>query len=362
MTKRIKIIPIFVPHQGCVNDCVFCNQKKITGLSTSMTKEQAEFIINRNLSTMDEDCEVQIAFYGGSFTAIDLQVQKELLGVAKKFKDCGKIQKIKLSTRPDYINDNILNVLKDNKVDIIELGVQSLDEEVLVLNNRGHEVKHVREAVELIKKYGFTLGLQMMIGLAGDNEEKSINTAKEFIKMKPQLVRIYPTLVLKETVLAQMLNDGVYIPFELQRAVELSAKLLMMFQYNDINVIRVGLQPTDNITLGNDVLAGPFHPAFRQLTQSAIYKLIIDMTIRDMNINESDDVKVMINKKHVSDFVGNKKSNINYIKDKYGVKNIKVFEKELDENLIHIQHKDNLKVIDVKKCIGEYLRENNLNE
>lgn len=360
INKKIKIIPIFVPHQGCINDCVFCNQKKITGMSTSMTQKQATYIIERNLKTINKDSEIQIAFYGGSFTAIDLEIQRELLGLARKYKENGQIQKIKLSTRPDYINDNILNILKENKVDIIELGVQSLDEEVLIKNNRGHNVKSVYDAVELIKKYKFTLGLQMMVGLAGDDENKCIKTAKKFIKLKPDLVRIYPTLVLKETMLEEMMKTGHYKPLDLDDAVKISAKLLMMFQYHNINVIRVGLQPTDNITLGNDVLAGPFHSAFRQLTQSRIYKIIIDQVFETNSIKDLDDICIEINKRHISDFVGNRKTNIKHIKETYGIKKVKMLSSNISENIINIHYNNKVVAMDIKKCSEKYLKNNNL--
>ncbi|WDV47664.1 radical SAM protein [Clostridiaceae bacterium M8S5] len=360
MSKKIKIIPIFVPHQGCVNDCVFCNQKKITGLSTSMTKEQVIFIIERNLKTMSDDCQKQIAFYGGSFTAIDLTIQKELLAVAKSYKDSKRIDKIKLSTRPDYINRHILDILKENRVDIIELGVQSLDEEVLRLSNRGHSIKHVYDAVKLIREYKFTLGLQMMIGLAGDNEEKCIKTAKEFIKLKPDIVRIYPTLVLKETLLADMLSSGEYQPVNLEEAVRISAKLLMMFTFNGINVIRVGLQPTDNITEGNDVLAGPFHPAFRQLTESYIYRLIIDESFAENDIKDTESISVEISSKQISNFVGNKKTNINHITKVFRINKVNIMANNELKQEIKVYIKDEIIDIDIKKYTKKYLKENGL--
>lgn len=202
------IIPIFVPHLGCPHDCVFCNQERITGLSTSVTSEEVENIIEEHLKTFKSPSIIEVAFYGGSFTAIDIEVQKSLLAIPLRYKKEKKIDYIRLSTRPDAIDDLILTNLKDHLVDTIELGVQSLNQEVLDLSGRGHTTDDVYEAVNLIKEYGFNLGLQMMVGLPGDTRERAINTCKEFIKLDPFCVRIYPTLVIVDTFLErQYLNE-----------------------------------------------------------------------------------------------------------------------------------------------------------
>ena len=186
-----KIIPIFVPHQGCPHDCIFCNQKKITGLSTSMTDEDARDIIIESLKTIPDDAEVEIAFFGGSFTAIDTDIQRKLLSVAKDFKDMGKVDDIRLSTRPDCIDDKELDLLKEYGVTIIELGVQSMNEDVLVKSIRGHHRDVVFTSAKMIKVAGFKLGLQMMLGLPGDSKDRCISTARDFVDIKPDFVRIY---------------------------------------------------------------------------------------------------------------------------------------------------------------------------
>lgn len=272
MTKHY-IIPIFVPHFGCPHDCIFCNQKKITGLTTNVKPKDVENIIDEYLGYFRKDSYIEVAFYGGSFTAIDMDIQSALLEIPYKYKTNGIIDAIRMSTRPDAIDNIILDNLKKYSVDTIELGVQSLDEVVLNASERGHTAQEVYKASELIKSYGFNLGLQMMIGLPEDSFEKSLYTCREFIKLNPYNVRIYPTLVIKGTFLEKQYLKGDYQPLTIDEAVAQSSILLMLFYLNAINVIRVGLQPTENIQMGKDVVAGPFHPSFRQLVESNIYRL-----------------------------------------------------------------------------------------
>lgn len=315
MKKRI--IPIFVPHRGCPHDCIFCNQKKITGVSTDITSEDVRNIIEEYLTTIDKDASIEIAFFGGSFTAIDMNIQRNLLSVAKEYVDKNIVDDIRMSTRPDCINDEILTMLKEYKVSIIELGVQSLDEKVLVDSVRGHSDEDVFKSSKLIKKYGIKLGLQMMVGLPSDTEEKCIKTAKKFIELKPDCVRVYPTLVVKETGLEKLLNEGEYNSFTLEESIDIVKKVLVLFYINNINVIRVGLQATEDIAIGKAVLAGPYHPAYRELVESKMYGDYIEYLIRKYDTKK--DVLVLVNKKNVSRILGNKKSNVKEIKGKYNI-------------------------------------------
>lgn len=357
--SRHYIIPIFVPHYGCPHDCVFCNQKKITGLSTTVTPEDVEKIIEDHLKTFKSSSTIEVAFYGGSFTAIDIEIQKSLLSVPSRYKRENKIDYIRLSTRPDAINPLILNILKENLVDTIELGVQSLDQSVLDKSGRGHTTEHVYDASKLIKEYGFNLGLQMMIGLPGDTIEKAINTCKEFIKLDPFCVRIYPTLVIIDTFLEKEYLCGKYISMNLEDAVNLSSLLLMMFEINDINVIRIGLQPTENIQLGKDVVAGPFHPAFRQLVETEIYKKILEYYFKHNKVDiENKQIIIEISNKKVSSICGQKSKNISYLKDKYEINKIKVYGKDMDKDLIYITIDDFYDKIDMKYLIKSYLKDN----
>ena len=226
MKKRI--IPIFVPHRGCPHDCIFCNQKKITGVSTDMTSEDVRNIVDEYLTTIDKDASVEIAFFGGSFTAIDVDIQKSLLSVAKEYVDRGLVNDIRMSTRPDCIDEDILTMLKEYKVSIIELGVQSLDEDVLRDSIRGHHADEVFKSAKLIKDYGIQLGLQMMVGLPESTKLDEIRTAKDLIKLKPKMVRIYPVLVIKGTKLERELEEDEYKPLTVPQAVERCKELLYL--------------------------------------------------------------------------------------------------------------------------------------
>lgn len=341
MKKRI--IPIFVPHRGCPHDCIFCNQKKITGVSTDITSDDVRNIIEEYLKTIDKDASVEVAFFGGSFTAIDIDIQINLLSVAKEYVDKNIIDDIRMSTRPDCINDEILTMLKEYKVSIIELGVQSLDDKVLIDSVRGHSDKDVFESAELIKKYGINLGLQMMIGLPSDTEEKCIYTAKKFIDLKPDCVRVYPTLVVKETGLEKLLQENKYNPFSLEESIDIVKKVLVLFYINNVNVIRVGLQATEDIAIGKEVLAGPYHPAYRELVESKMYGDYIEYLIKKYNAKKNIDV--LVNKKNVSRILGNKKSNVKNLKEKYGVL-LKTKESEISINELAfiIDDKETLKI------------------
>ncbi len=308
-------IPIFVPHEGCPFDCIFCNQRKITGRDTKAAREDVFKIIEEHLETLPVgEKYVEAAFFGGSFTGISAQKQCELLGAAKEYKDQGKIQGIRLSTRPDYISEEILDRLKVYGVTTIELGVQSMDNEVLKASNRGHTREDVIYASNLIKEYGFNLGLQMMTGLPGDTPQKSIETAKAIIEMKPKCVRIYPTLVLKETKLETLYNDGKYLPQTVEDAADLCKVLIPMFRDADIEVIRVSLVTTEEISENGSVVAGPYHPAFRELAEGEIY---FDEMVKILD-NEKQVRTFLVNPKEVSKAVGNKRRNILRIKEKYG--------------------------------------------
>ena len=327
MKKRI--IPIFVPHRGCPHDCVFCNQRKITGVSTDVTSEEARNIIEEYLPTIPEDASVEIAFFGGSFTAIDEKTQNELLSVAKEYVDKGLVSDIRMSTRPDCISRDILNRLKEYKTSIIELGVQSMDAKVLHDSARGHDIESVIKSSHLIKESGINLGLQMMVGLPSDTEEKCIETAKKFIELDPFCVRIYPTLVVKETGLENLINKGEYKPFTLEESISIVKKLLVLFYVNNINVIRVGLQATEDIQLGKGIVDGPYHPAFRELVEGEMIKDYLHYLVIQNKAVSNIDIKT--NNKNISKIIGNKKSNKLFFKNKFNI-NMKTIPTNLKED------------------------------
>lgn len=312
-------IPIFIPHEGCPHDCVFCNQRKITGSDTSFTKDEITKTIEENLKTLPEDnCVIEAAFFGGSFTGISREKQEEFLSVANEYIKKGYIHGIRVSTRPDYISEEILDRLVKFGVTSIELGVQSMEQDVLALSNRGHSALDVENAVEIIRKYPMSLGLQMMTGLPGDSYVKSISTAEKIIALKPDFVRIYPTLVVRDTHLEKLYRDGRYVPQTLDEAVDLCKKLLLMFRENNIDVIRVSLVTTEEISLDGAVVAGPFHQSFRELCESEIY---YDKIIEIME--KQCCTEFFVHPKEISKAIGNCRKNIKRIKEKYGV-NIKI--------------------------------------
>lgn len=350
------IIPIFVPHYGCPHDCIFCNQKKITNVSTTTTPKDVENIIEEHLSYFWKDRVIEVAFYGGSFTAIDIDIQSQLLEVPYRYKEKGIIQEIRLSTRPDTINHEILENLKKYKVDTIELGVQSLNEDVLFASDRGHSVVDVNNSVKLIREYGFDLGLQMMVGLPRDNKKKSILTAMDFIKMNPDIVRIYPTLVIKDTYLATLYEKNEYKPLTVKEAVDICTILLILFYLENINVIRVGLQPTDNIQMGMDVVSGPFHPAFRQLVEANIYKIAMEEYLKNKGYETRGKVlTINVNSSMISSISGQKSANVKYLKEKFGFNKIKVYSKDIEKDKIAISIDDKIDTIDLRLWMKKYI-------
>ena len=317
------VIPVFVPHLGCPNDCIFCNQKSISGQKKTTTKEEAKQTIENFLNSIkDKDAKKEIAFFGGSFTGIDNKVQEELLQTAYEYVKNGQVDSIRLSTRPDYINKEILKKLKKYKVKTIELGVQSANDYVLGRANRGHTFKDVIKASKLIRRYGFNLGHQMMVGLPESTREDEINTAKELIKLKPKMVRIYPVLVIKGTKLEKECKEGIYEPLSVVQAVEICKQLVRLFTNKKIEVIRVGLQNTDEIcepgSNESEVVAGPFHPAFGQLVESSMWYDAIVEKIKKLNVKVKE-VEVFVNPRDVNNVIGHKKENIRKLRELYEV-------------------------------------------
>ncbi len=310
MSKNYYIIPIFVPQEGCPHKCVFCNQDRITGLDETVTNETVRSTIEDYIKTINKsNATLEVSFFGGTFTCIEERKQKEFLKIAKEYKDKKIIDKIRLSTRPDYINEYILDYLKEYTVDIIELGVQSLDEEVLKKAGRGHTTEDVAKASQLVHEYGITLGHQIMPGLPGDTFEKDLKTAQRSIDMKPDICRIYPSLVIKDTPMEVMYRRKTYIPYTLDEAVEISRKMYDMYTARGINVIRIGLQPTDAIAEGRDVIAGPFHPAMRELV---IGSLIAEKIIE--KCSDAEEITININPKDISKLYADKKTYFKTIK------------------------------------------------
>mgnify|MGYP000112854989 FL=1 len=319
--KKEYIIPIFVPHLGCPNDCTFCNQKKISGQTKNVKAEDVKNTIEYYLNNFKDDNKyVEVAFFGGSFTAIEESKQEELLKLAYEYVKEGKVGSIRISTRPDYINKEILKRLKKYNVKTIELGVQSSNNYILQKAGRGHTFEDVKKASKLIRKNGFILGHQMMVGLPESTRQDEINTAKDLIKLKPKIVRIYPVLVIKGTQLEKDYESGEYTPLTVEQAVETAKDLLVLFNKKKINVIRIGLQNTNEITDPNSkksqVVAGPYHPAFRQLVESRLWYDNIANEIKKVNSNVTH-IQIDVNPSDINNAVGHKRINIEKINDTY---------------------------------------------
>ena len=321
--KKQYIIPIFVPHLGCPNDCTFCNQKSISGQLKKVTENDVRETIEYYLNSFKEkDAYKEVAFFGGSFTGIDVEEQEMLLGAAYDYIKEKKIDGIRISTRPDYIDKYTLKRLKKYKVKTIELGVQSTNDYILENCRRGHTFEDVKKASKLIKRYGFTLGHQMMVGLPESTELDELNTAKDLIKLKPSIVRIYPVLVIKGTKLEEQYNKGEYEPLELNQAVERCKELSYLFGKKKIKVIRIGLQNSDTIcnpdNQTSEVVAGPYHDTFRQLVEASIYYDTIVNKIKKYNVKVKE-VQVITHPQNVSNIVGYKRENIEKLKNIYDV-------------------------------------------
>ena len=321
--KKQYIIPIFVPHLGCPNECTFCNQRKISGQLKNVTVDDVKKTVEYYLSNFENnDSKIEIAFFGGSFTAIDSKIQEELLETAYQYIKEKKVDSIRISTRPDYINKEILKRLKKYKVKTIELGVQSTNNYILDKCKRGHTFEDVKKASRMIRWNGFKLGHQMMVGLPESTALDDLNTARDIAKLKPKIVRIYPVLVIKGTELEKEYLEGIYEPLTIEQAVERCKEICYLFAKKKIKVIRIGLQNTDTIsepgTKNSEVVAGPYHETFRQLVESSIYYDTIVEKIKKVNMKVKE-VEITVNPANVSNVVGYKKQNISKLKDVYDV-------------------------------------------
>ena len=292
--------------------------KKITAKAEATPPSEIKNTIETYLSTIDRNITktVELAFFGGSFTGLSIETQNAYLSEALKFKRNGKIDKIHMSTRPDYINREILENLKRFEVSVIELGVQSFDRDVLIASKRGHSVEDIYNACNLIKEYGFTLGIQLMIGLPCDTKEKCIQSARKAALIKPELARLYPTVVLDDTELLKMYQNGTYTPLSESEAVDIAKEMYKILASAGIKIMRVGLKSTDLIC--KDTAIGSFHPAFRQLVEGEIAKEVLEKQLL-LKLSDSSFNKFHFesNSFSFSNMIGNSGINKAYFKEKY---------------------------------------------
>lgn len=303
------IIPVFIPHYGCPHQCIFCNQHQITGQGQSVTPEYVYTVIERWLTHIDPSAtNIEVAFYGGSFTALPLKTQQLLLAPAKRALVAGKITALRVSTRPDCITTAVIDLLRTNGVSTVELGVQSLDNQVLTRAGRGHTAEDVLAAVRLLKEQGLAVGIQLMPGLPGETFLSLVATTVATIALKPQFVRIYPVVVLAGTPLAQLYREYCYQPLSMAQAVEQAAFMHVLFEDHNIQVIRTGLQATSELDKATVVLAGPYHPAFGELVTAYIYKQSVDAWLE--KLKPVGKVTIHCSQQLVSKVRGQKNSNM----------------------------------------------------
>ncbi len=312
MSRKNFTIPVFIPELACPHQCLFCNQQKISGVQKSPSEKEILKIVNGHLQTIPSGSKIELGFFGGNFTGIPQNDQKRYLKLVQPYLKQGKISAIRCSTRPDYINEEILEILQNYGVKTIELGAQSMDEKVLQKSGRGHTVEDTIRASKMIKAFGFNLGLQMMIGLPSDTKEKSIDTTKKIINFGANNTRIYPTLVIKNTKLADLYQSGHYTPLSLDEAIEWSAELIKLFENAGVTILRVGLHPSEGLIDGTDLIAGPFHPSFRELVYTEIWREKL-MAIK----TDQDAIEIKVNPKELNYAIGYHAKNKLLLKEKF---------------------------------------------
>jgi histone acetyltransferase (RNA polymerase elongator complex component) len=314
-------VAIFVPHLGCEHECSFCNQREIAGEEHIPTPQEIQNTAKAALLTLGENAKnAEIAFFGGSFTAVDPALMVSLLEAASPFTGSGGFKGIRISTRPDAVDADILTLLKRYNVTAVELGAQSMNEQVLSLNRRGHTKQDVTAASAMIKEFGFELGLQMMTGLYGSSTQDDIMTAYEIASLHPKTVRIYPTIVIEGTQLARLYRAGSYTPPSLDETVRLCARLLKLFHEQGIAVIRLGLHAMPS--LERNYVAGPWHPAFRELCEGQIYLERAQAALNELAAQKklTENTVLLVNPKEVSKLAGQHRKNLSALEAEYNTR------------------------------------------
>ena len=332
MSARAYILPVFVPHRGCPHTCVFCNQRRISGAAMPATAKDVKKAIREAAAFLPKGGKRQLAFYGGSFTAIPVPEQEALLGAAKEAMDRGEIDSIRLSTRPDAIDETVLSRLKAYGAETIELGAQSMDDRVLRLTERGHTARDVERASKLVKDAGFQLILQMMTGLPGSSDESDIETARRLIALGPDGVRVYPTVIVRDTALCDMWRAGEYKEHTVEDAVRVCAKIVPLFEAANIPIIRLGLNPTEELS-GGAAVGGAYHPALGELVKSRI--LLEKARALLSGVEPGSRVTLTVGRGKASQMAGQHRENIRRLTEEYALTDLKIREKsETDTEIV----------------------------
>ena len=330
MSARRRILPIFVPHAGCPNDCVFCNQKRISG---SLHPASAD-TVRETLSALAPGSDYELAFYGGSFTAIPESEQEALLSAVVPSRENGAVASLRVSTRPDAVTPEKLERLRRYGVETVELGAQSMCDEVLLRSGRGHTREDTVRAAKLVKEFGFTLILQMMTGLPASSDERDIETARAIAALSPDGVRVYPTVIIRDTPLETLWREGKYREHTVEDAVRVCAEILPIFEEAHIPVIRLGLNPTDELS-GGSAVGGAYHPALGELVRSRIWRGREEELLKGTPPGAS--VILTVPRNQVSAATGQHRCNITWLTDKYRLKSLKIRPADISDAEISVQ-------------------------
>ena len=309
-------IPIFIPHLGCPNQCVFCNQRSISGVD-KFDPSSVRDIIDRALMTVSKDDNVEIAFFGGSFTGIDRELMLELLSIGKSYIGKGLVNALRCSTRPDYIDEEIIDILKRYGMKTVELGLQSSSDEVLESAKRGHYFEAEKKACEMIVNSGINLVGQMMIGLPGADLESELETARFIINAGARAARIYPTVVFRDTELCKMMEHGIYEPISIDAAVSRSAKVFSLFVENGVDVLRIGLHSSERLVSEETYAAGPNHPALGELVIGEYYYEKIRNNLYLSPCDKDEKIDILVSRGSLSKAIGQNGKNKNRLKDEF---------------------------------------------
>ncbi|MFC1884520.1 radical SAM protein [Thermodesulfobacteriota bacterium] len=325
--RRLKplIVPVFIPNQGCPHRCIFCHQEKITSQKeTRLNRRYVKTIIDQAITSkkFDRRRNPEIAFFGGTFTRLPFQIMKKLLFAAAPYLDDGLFQSIRVSTRPDALDQARMNLMKECGVKTVELGAQSMDDRVLNLSNRGHSARETEEALNCLRASGFNVGIQLMPGLPGDNEEIFRETIRQVIVLRPDFVRLYPAVVISGTELARLYKTGGYSPLSLEKAVQLSREACLRLEAEGISVIRIGLMSSPSLLEPGRIIAGPWHPAFGHLVRSAIYQKGIRKKL--LSVMNATIITIYAPENDISLLRGYKNEGLKWIESNTGAAEIKI--------------------------------------
>ena len=319
-------IPIFIPHLGCPFDCIYCDQKTIAAQQEIPTPQQVVHTIEQYLQTIPIEAFVEVAFFGGNFTAVEKKQQEDYLRAVQPYLQQGRVQSIRVSTRPDCIDEPALDLLARYGVKMIELGVQSLSDKVLQASARNYRPKDVYKSSHLIRERQFDLGVQLMVGLPQDTYAQDIQTTYQVISLRPQVVMIYPTLVIAGTALETMWKRGDYVSLSLEEAVLTCCDMFLLFQKENIRVIRMGLYPGEDLRREGVVKAGPFHSSFGELVEQEVFKRQARAAIRRY-VNKfgcPTHIDLYVNFRDISKMVGRQKRNLSDLREEFGLNSLQL--------------------------------------